>query len=144
VGCRIFIARCSPLSIDPCFEKANGGCANARDGPIIQAGRTFVAWCWSKEDERYLVAVNRSDCPAQARIHTGWNNLAGRTWNLTDKLSGTVYERSGDELQTSGHHAATHKTIDDTITSILGDLLIQVISLRAATRKLEFDPVVIS
>ena len=114
----VFLARRPDESPDPRLQDFYRTLLAAIDRPLFREGQwrlcertgwpdnpswqNLVAWCWSKDDERYLVAVNLSDCPAQARIHTGWNNLAGRTWNLTDKLSGTVYERSGDELQSSG------------------------------------------
>jgi hypothetical protein len=29
-------------------------------------------------------------------------DLAGRTWRMTDELSGTMYEREGHELQQDG------------------------------------------
>jgi len=114
----VFLARRPDESPDPGLQDFYRTLLAAIDRPLFREGQwrlcertgwpdnpswqNVVAWCWSKDDERYLVAVNLSDFPAQARIHTGWNNLAGRAWNLTDQLSGTVYERSGDELQSSG------------------------------------------
>jgi hypothetical protein len=53
-------------------------------------------------DDRYLIVVNLSAGNAQAQIKTGWDDLAGRTWNLTDKLSGVTYQRSGNELSSPG------------------------------------------
>ena len=114
----VFLARRPDESPDPGLQDFYRTLLAAIDRPLFREGQwrlcertgwpdnpswqNVVAWCWSKDYERYLVAVNLSDCTAQARIHTGWNNLARRTWNLTDKLSGAVYERSGDELQSSG------------------------------------------
>jgi len=63
--------------------------------------QNIVSWCWSS-DQRYLVVVNLSGADAQAHVHTGWEDLAGREWNLHDELSGAVYTRSGDELESSG------------------------------------------
>lgn len=70
--------------------------------PDNSSYNNLVAWRWSKDEERYLVVVNLSDSPAQALVHAGWDELAGSNWILTDKLSGTKYERSGDEMRSSG------------------------------------------
>jgi hypothetical protein len=31
-----------------------------------------------------------------------WNELSGKTWHMTDLFTGDHYERSGDEMCTSG------------------------------------------
>jgi len=46
--------------------------------------------------------VNLSDSHAQALVHVGWDDLAGHNWILADKLSGVIYERSGDEMGKTG------------------------------------------
>ncbi len=66
--------------------------------PDNDSCRHLVAWCWPHE----LVVVNLSDAPAQARVHLPWDDLAGRTWELTDRLGGTRFERGGDELASEG------------------------------------------
>jgi hypothetical protein len=35
-------------------------------------------------------------------VQLPWNELAGRTWQLTDVLSGEIFERNGDEMQSAG------------------------------------------
>ena len=70
--------------------------------PDNQSFHNLVAWRWSRDDERYVIVVNLSASPAQAIIDVGWDDLAGQTWNLTDMLSGSVYSRGGEELQSSG------------------------------------------
>jgi glycosidase len=62
----------------------------------------LVSCCWSKDASRYLVVVNFSENPSQARIHLPWDNLAGRTWQLTDLIDGDVFQRDGDEMHLSG------------------------------------------
>jgi hypothetical protein len=64
--------------------------------------RQLVSWCWSGSGSRELVVVNLSDTAAQARVHLGWGDLGGRTWTLTDRLSGRVFKRDGDELAGQG------------------------------------------
>jgi Alpha amylase, catalytic domain len=63
----------------------------------------LVAWCWSNDRGRHLVVVNLADAPAQARVHVPWgDDLRGRTWTLTDRLSGQTFERDGDEVAGDG------------------------------------------
>ena len=68
--------------------------------------RQLVAWCWSSSDARHLVVVNLSPARAKGRVRLPWGDLAGRTWNLADRLSGDRFERSGDELAGEGLYVA--------------------------------------
>jgi hypothetical protein len=62
----------------------------------------LVAWCWDQVEARYLVVVNLSEYRSQARVQLPWNKLAGRTWQLTDALSGEMFERNGSEMRLAG------------------------------------------
>ena len=46
--------------------------------------------------------VNLSDAAAQAQVHLPWDDLTGRTWQLTDRLDGRRFERAGDALAAEG------------------------------------------
>ena len=70
--------------------------------PDNQSCQNIVAWRWNMGEERCVIVVNLSDSPAQARVQVGWNDLRGQSWSLTDQLSGINFERSGDEMATSG------------------------------------------
>jgi len=70
--------------------------------PDNQSHLNLVAWSWTHEDTHRLIVVNLSDQPSQGRIKIPAPALAGRTWRMTDELSGTVYEREGNELQQDG------------------------------------------
>jgi glycosidase len=70
--------------------------------PDNQSCRHLLAWCWVKNDERYLVVINFHQETAQARVHVPWDELRGRMWRLKDVLSGESYDRSGDEVWDSG------------------------------------------
>jgi hypothetical protein len=70
--------------------------------PDNDSYRRLVAWGWSGADARHLVVVNLSDAPAQARVRLPWTGLAGRTWELTDRLDGRRFERDGDALADAG------------------------------------------
>ena len=74
--------------------------------PDNDSHRRLVAWCWSTADARHLVVVNLSGAPAQARVHLPWADLAGRDWELADRLDGARFERGGDELAGEGLYVA--------------------------------------
>jgi Alpha amylase, catalytic domain len=64
--------------------------------------QNLVAWNWVKDEERYLIVVNLSDSPVQARVQVPWTDAGGGNWHLIDALSGATYERAGDEMLSSG------------------------------------------
>ena len=74
--------------------------------PDNDSHRRLVSWCWSSPDSRHLVVVNLSDAPAQARVRLPWDDVAGRTWQLTDRLSGERFQRAGDEMAAEGLYVA--------------------------------------
>ena len=39
---------------------------------------------------------------ARWHMQMPWNDLSRRTWHLTDVLSGEMFERDGDEMQSAG------------------------------------------
>jgi hypothetical protein len=70
--------------------------------PDNQSCRNILAWCWAKDDERYLIIINFRQQPAQSRVQVPWDQLRGKTWRLGDVLSGASYDRSGDEMRETG------------------------------------------
>jgi Alpha amylase, catalytic domain len=70
--------------------------------PDNQSYLNILSWCWVMEDERFLIVVNLSEETAQARVQVPWDELRGRTWNLSDPLTGESYDRNGDEMRDSG------------------------------------------
>jgi hypothetical protein len=70
--------------------------------PDNQSFRNIFAWCWVKDEERYIVVVNFSDRTAQARVQVTWDELRGKSWHLNDVLSGETYDRGGDEMRDAG------------------------------------------
>jgi hypothetical protein len=67
-----------------------------------QSCRNILAWCWTRKDERFLVVINLSPEPAQARVHLQWPELRGRQWRLDDVMSNRSYDREGDEMRDVG------------------------------------------
>jgi hypothetical protein len=70
--------------------------------PDNDSHRRLVAWCWANGGARHLVVVNLADTPAQGRVRLPWDDLAGRGWQLADRLGGERFERDGDELAREG------------------------------------------
>ena len=70
--------------------------------PDNDSRRQLVAWCWSSSQARNLVVINLADAAAQARVRLPWDDVAGRAWELTDRLSDQRFERAGDELAGAG------------------------------------------
>lgn len=70
--------------------------------PDNQSYLNILAWCWDKDDERYLIVVNFGQGSAQALVRVPWDELKGKTWRLTDRMSGETFDRSGDEMRDSG------------------------------------------
>ena len=62
----------------------------------------IIAWCWRSAGERHLIVVNLSDSGAQARVRLPWDELTGKSWQITDFFTGQMYERSGDEMCNPG------------------------------------------
>jgi hypothetical protein len=70
--------------------------------PDNQSHMNLVAWCWHNGDDRYLVVINLSDIQSQGNVKLPWNDLHDKMWQLADVLSGSTYERRGDETLHSG------------------------------------------
>src|SRR5262249_46133088 len=66
----------------------------------------LVSWGWSTPDSRHLVVVNLSTAAARARVGVPGTEVAGRTWELEDRLGGQRFERSGDDLGAEGLYVA--------------------------------------
>jgi glycosidase len=66
----------------------------------------LLTWCWRAGESRHVVIINFSDAPAQARVHLPWDDLAGRSWSLIDRLGGDGFERDGNELAGDGLYVA--------------------------------------
>jgi hypothetical protein len=76
-------------------------CTPAWDGNWTWDG--FVAFAWQgAEDERLVVAVNYTDHQGQCRVRLPFGDLAGRTVELDDLMSGASYDRAGRELADVG------------------------------------------
>jgi len=70
--------------------------------PDNQSCLNILAWCWVKDDERYLIVINFRQQAAQGRVLVPWDELRAKEWLLDDLLSDVSYERSGSEMRDAG------------------------------------------
>jgi hypothetical protein len=59
---------------------------------------TGITWGWFKDDERYVIVVNLSDCRSEAQVRVPWADARGGRWTLVDIMTGGTYERDGDQM----------------------------------------------
>ena len=86
----------------PVFRQGQWQLCGRTGWPDNQSFLNVVAWTWIKDDKRFLVVVNLSESMSQALIEVPWGDGRGKTWRLTDLLSGVVYDRSGTEMLSPG------------------------------------------
>jgi hypothetical protein len=86
----------------PVFREGEWSLCERTGWPDNASFQHLLAWCWRQGDDRYLIVVNLSDSPAQARVQMPWLDTRTRSWQLVDKLSGSVYERDGAEMLSPG------------------------------------------
>jgi len=76
-------------------------CAPAWDGNWTWDG--FLAFAWQRAGgERVLVAVNYAGNQGQCYVRLPFADVAGRTIRFTDLMSDARYDRSGNDLASSG------------------------------------------
>lgn len=81
----------------PIFRNGQWSLCERTGWPDNSSFQNIVAWSWRHGAERYLLAVNLSDRPAQARVPVPWAE-GGSRQILVEVLSGATYERDGDEM----------------------------------------------
>lgn len=86
----------------PVFREGQWRLCNRTGWPDNASFQNLVAWSWVKDDERYLIGINLSDFPVQAKVQVQWPDAGGGKWNLIDMLSGANYERDGGEMLSPG------------------------------------------
>lgn len=86
----------------PIFRTGGWSLCERSGWPDNQSCQNIVAWNWINDNDRYLIAVNLSDNPSQARIRVPWSDVGGDTMRLSDTLSDAIYERDGYEMEGPG------------------------------------------
>jgi hypothetical protein len=114
----VFLGRRQEEVVDPALQSFHKKLLKAIDRPAFRDGewslcertgwtdnatfKNIVAWSWSKGEERYLVIVNLSDLPSQARVQLSWADAEMSEWLLRDVISGAICKRAGDEVLSQG------------------------------------------
>jgi Alpha amylase, catalytic domain len=80
---------------------------DATGWPDNQSCANLLAWSWSGGGtgggaNRFVVVVNLSAAPAQGRVLLPWPDTGAKSWQFTDLLEGTGFDRDGAELQSQG------------------------------------------
>ena len=58
----------------------------------------LIAWTWTSSDQRHLVVINLSGERADGMVRLPWPDLAGRSVDLDELLSGARFERDGQDI----------------------------------------------
>jgi len=99
---RTFYQKLLPAIDTPVFRDGEWSLCARTGWPDNPSYLNLVAWNWAKAEQRYLIVVNLSDGPVQARVQVPWTDIIGETLSLVDAFSDATYERSGDEIQGEG------------------------------------------
>jgi Alpha amylase, catalytic domain len=86
----------------PAFREGRWSLCERSGWPDNPSYQNVVAWSWRKGHNGFLVIVNLSDRTSQARVQVPLDEARGKTWRLTDLLSGVIYDRNGDEMVSPG------------------------------------------
>jgi glycosidase len=70
--------------------------------PDNQTFKNILAWCWKKDDARYIIVTNFSDISSQAIVRVQWHELKDKMWRLYDVLSSESYDRNGSDMLDAG------------------------------------------
>ena len=88
----------------PVFREGKWNLCERTGWPDNASFRNLIAWNWVKDDQRYLIVVNLSDVPSQAKVQVRWPDVGGGMWVLNDVASGATYKRNGDEMLSPGFY----------------------------------------
>jgi hypothetical protein len=99
---RQFYAELLAATDRPLFREGRWSLCETSGWPDNPSFRNILAWTWTGGEERFLIAVNWSDRPAQARIHPVPADFVLGAVDFTDRLSGASYRYPASELLASG------------------------------------------
>ena len=85
-----------------CFDDGEWKLCDREGWPDNSSWVNVLAWCWSCEEEKYLIAVNFSDFRSQSLVQVPWQDIGGAQWKLIDVISGEQFDRDGDRMQSPG------------------------------------------
>ena len=86
----------------PVFKEGEWRLCDPSGWPDNRSYLNLVALGWRLGEEMRLIIVNLSEHRSQALVPLPWEDLAGRTWRLTEAFTGQIYARDGQELRQPG------------------------------------------
>jgi hypothetical protein len=86
----------------PVFREGQWSLCDRTGWPDNPSFLNLVAWSWVMDERRYLIVVNLSGSPVQARVRVPWGDIHGENVRLIDAFSDGTFERQGDEIQAEG------------------------------------------
>lgn len=114
----VFLARCMAEPVDcdlvtfyrrllqetnrEVFRNGDWLLCERRGWPDNSSFQNILVWCWTKDEERFLIIINFSDKASQAIVNVAWNEMRGKNWRLHDALSNEFYDRSGNDMLEDG------------------------------------------
>jgi hypothetical protein len=101
-GLQIFYQRLLKAISTEALRDGKWRLCERRGWPDNQSCLNILAWCWVKDDERYLIVIHLGEGSAQALVQVPWDDLSGKTWQLIDVLSDETFDRRGDEMRDDG------------------------------------------
>ncbi len=97
-----FHRRLSDVRTHPAFRRGRHQILRCWGWPDNSSHKQLLAWLRETDEERFVIVVNMSDQPSQARIPLPWADLEGRNWLLEDRVNEQQYERFGEEMRRPG------------------------------------------
>jgi hypothetical protein len=70
--------------------------------PDNQTCQNLLVWEWLGSQENLLIVINMSDQPAQALVKSNFFYAPGKTYQLFDVISGELFARDSDEMNSPG------------------------------------------
>ena len=99
---RLFYAKLLKTMGRPVFHSGMWSLCQAEGWPDNDSFHNLLAWTWRKDSECFVIAVNFSDRPLQARVRLPWPEIQGGLWQFTEVFSEAKFQRDGRELAESG------------------------------------------
>lgn len=97
-----FYAKLLKAIDQPAFRDGEWSLCTRTGWPDNSSFGNLLVWNWTKDEIRYLIAVNFSHSPLQAQVQIPWTDVGGVIWQLNDVLSGATYERDGSAILSLG------------------------------------------
>jgi hypothetical protein len=91
------------LLADPLFRDGDWTLATCEPVTEQEPADAFVAWTWRRDDGPWrLVVVNYGPEPGRCHVRLPFDDLAGATFELEDRVTDARFERRGDDLARYG------------------------------------------